>query len=241
MRKRYKNNGDNVGLLTTIIFHLIVVIGLLSYKIVQQESAEHTFIIDFSKQEELEKELEEKIFKEDISKKVEEMLAAARQSQEPIRNIAVDAGSQLKDNMNTDVDELYKEMERIAAEVKENQMQDDFGDVDMGSPGQEAKEDKTPKKEYSGPSVVSYSLDGRKATFLKVPAYKCYGSGDVTVIITVDPSGSVIDAEVLDAVSSGDRCLRNKSIDAAKESRFTASTTAEKKQIGQIVYRFIAQ
>ena len=62
-----------------------------------------------------------------------------------------------------------------------------------------------------------------KASSLKIPAYRCYGSGDVTVIITVNNSGQVVGAKVLDAVSSGDQCLRNFAIRAARLSRFSAS------------------
>ena len=99
----------------------------------------------------------------------------------------------------------------------------------------------TSAKEYSGPSVVSYTLDGRKASHLKIPAYRCLGSGDVTVIITVDPSGKVLNAKVLDAVSAEDKCLRDFAIRAARLSRFSASTKAPARQTGEILYRFVAQ
>ena len=103
------------------------------------------------------------------------------------------------------------------------------------------KEEKSDKKEYSGPSVLSYNLDGRKASHLKIPAYRCYGSGDVTVIITVNNAGQVVGAKVLDSVSSSDNCLRNYAVRAARLSRFSASTTAPANQTGEILYRFIAQ
>ena len=97
------------------------------------------------------------------------------------------------------------------------------------------------KKEYSGPSVVSYNLDGRKASHLKIPAYRCYGCGDVTVIITVDPQGNVVAAKVLDEISSSDSCLRSFAVRAARLSKFSASSSAPARQNGEILYRFIAQ
>ena len=103
------------------------------------------------------------------------------------------------------------------------------------------KKDESVQKEYSGPSVVSYSLEGRKASHLNIPAYRCYGEGDVTVIITVDNSGRVVNAKVLDTVSSEDQCLRNFAVRAARLSRFSASQTAPARQNGEILYRFIAQ
>ena len=101
--------------------------------------------------------------------------------------------------------------------------------------------DDSNKKEYSGPSVVSYTLDGRKASHLKIPAYRCYGAGDVTVIITVNNAGQVVGAKVMDSISSSDQCLRNFAVRAARLSRFSASQTAPPNQQGDIVYRFIAQ
>ena len=70
---------------------------------------------------------------------------------------------------------------------------------------------------------------------------KITSAGDVTVIITVNPQGQVINAQVMDAVSANDQCLRNFAVRAARLSRFSASNTAPAKQTGEILYRFIAQ
>ena len=241
MKKRSGNKGGRVGLYVTIIFHMVVIIALFAYQIDSTLRREESFVLDFSKEEEMEREREVLEFKEDISKKLDDLIAAARNSSEPIRNIAVDAGAQLKDDRNTDADQLYKDAERLANELKAGQTHEDAREEAVEIPSQQKKKDDTPKKEYSGPSVVSYTLDGRKASHLNVPAYKCYGSGDVTVIITVDNSGRVMNAKVLDSVSSSDKCLRDYSIRAARLSRFSASATAPHNQTGEILYRFIAQ
>ena len=241
MKNPFKNKEDRAGLYITIIFHLVVIIVLLAYQIDNALRREESFVLDFTKQEEIEKQKKEQIFKEDISKRIEEMLAAARNSGEPVRNVAVDANTQLKDDRNTDADQLYKDAERLANELKSGQLEDAREEtVELQEQQQKKKED-TKKKEYSGPSVVSYNLDGRKASHLKIPAYRCYGSGDVTVIITVNNSGQVTGAKVLDEVSSSDRCLRDFAIRAARLSRFSASSTAPHNQTGEILYRFIAQ
>lgn len=236
-----RNTEDKAGLYITIIFHLVVIIALLAYQIDSALKREESFVLDFSKQEEIERLQKEEAFREDISKRLDDLIAAARSSSEPIRNIAVDAGAQLKDDRNTDADQLYKDAERLAQELRDGQQLEDAREetVEMETPSKKADDSK--KKEYSGPSVLSYNLDGRKASSLKIPAYRCYGSGDVTVIITVNNSGQVVGAKVLDAVSSGDQCLRNFAIRAARLSRFSASTTAPPNQTGEILYRFIAQ
>ena len=239
--KLLNRNEDRAGLYITIIFHLMVIIVLLAYQIDSTLKKEESFVLDFSKQEEIEKMEKEKAFKEDISKRLDDLIAAARSSSDQIRNIAVDAGSQLKDDRNTDADQLYKDAERLAQDLRDGHAeQEDARDETVELQTQKRPEN-TEKKEYKGPSVLSYNLDGRKASHLKIPAYRCYGSGDVTVIITVNNAGQVVGAKVLDAVSSDDQCLRNYAIRAARLSRFSASTTAPPNQTGEILYRFIAQ
>ena len=232
---------DKAGLYITVIFHLTVIIVLLVYGIDSTLKREESFVLDFSRQEEIERVQKERAFKEDISKRLDQLIEMSRQSSEPIRNIAVDAGSVLKDDRGTDAEELYKEAERLAQELKNGQQLEDATEETVELEPQKKPEKKEEKKEYSGPSVVSYNLEGRKASTLKIPAYRCYGSGDVTVIITVDNSGRVVGAKVMEEISSDDSCLRSFAIRAARLSRFSASSTAPPRQTGEILYRFIAQ
>ncbi len=235
------NKDDKAGLYLTIIFHLVVIIVLLAYHIDTAVRREESFVLDFSKQEEIEQKKKEEVFKEDISRRIDEMLAAAQVSRAEIKNIAVDAGAHLKDDRNTDAEQLYKDAERLANELKKGQnVQEDAREETVELSSKEQKPDEK-KKEYSGPSVVSYNLDGRKASHLKIPAYRCYGCGDVTVIITVDPQGNVVAAKVLDEISSSDSCLRSFAVRAARLSKFSASSSAPVRQNGEILYRFIAQ
>ena len=239
----FKNKEGRAGLYLTVIFHLTVIIVLLLYSIDSTLKREESFVLDFSKQEEIERKEKEEIFKEDISRRLDEMIAAAQSNSAPTRNIAVDAGStRLKDDRGTDAEQLYKDAERLAKDLKnggKDAIEEDAREetVEM----QHQKKSDTDQKEYSGPSVVSYNLDGRKASHLKIPAYRCYGAGDVTVIITVNNAGQVVKAEVMDGISSDDQCLRSFAVRAARLSRFSASQTAPPNQKGEILYRFIAQ
>lgn len=233
---------DKAGLYITVIVHLTVIIVLLASQLSISLQKENSFVLDFTKQEKMEKLKQEVEFKEQVSQKLEEMIAAA--GAVPIRNIAVDRGA-LKDDRGTNAEELYKDNERLQKEMEKifNQKpesQDDY--VPMKS---EDKSDYSKPKEkepaYSGPSVVSYSLDGRKASRLPIPAYRCMGAGQVTVLITVDNAGNVIMAKVDENISSDDTCLRNFAIRAARSAKFSASPTAPARQVGNIVYAFIAQ
>lgn len=244
MKNLFSNKENRAGLYLTVIFHLTVIIVLLIYQIDSTMRKEESFVLDFSKQEEIERKEKEQIFKEDISRRLDELIAAAQSSDGQIRNIAVDASrAQLKDDRGTDAEQLYKEAERLANELKNGQrdaIEEDAIEETVEMQHQK-KPDNRQQKEYSGPSVVSYSLDGRKASHLKIPAYRCYGSGDVTVIITVNNAGMVVNAKVMDDISATDRCLRDFAVRAARLSRFSASQNSPANQTGEIVYRFIAQ
>ena len=238
------NKDDRAGLYITVIFHLTVIIVLLLYQIDSTIRKEESFVLDFSKQEEIERRQKEEVFREDISKKLDELIAAAQNSSAPVRNIATDASrAQLKDDRGTDAEELYKEAERLAQDLKnglKDAIEEDAVEETVEMQHQK-KQSEQNQKEYSGPSVLSYTLDGRKASHLPIPAYRCYGAGDVTVIITVNNAGQVVRAKVMEEISSSDNCLRNFAVRAARLSRFSASQTAPANQTGEIVYRFIAQ
>ena len=231
---------DKAGIYITVIFHLTVIIVLLLSQIGAAIKGENTFVLDFTKQEETEKIKKEESLKEDISKRIDEMLAATSAAGVPIRNVAVDRSSTLKDDRNTDAEQLYKDAERLQQELSGGFKAEDPEDY-VPVPSSKPKEEKKAEKAYSGPSVVSYSLDGRKASHLSIPAYRCLGGGTVTVIITVNPQGTVMDAKVQDDVSSNDKCLRDFAIRAARLSKFSAKVGAPAKQMGDIVYQFIAQ
>lgn len=238
---------NNAGILITVIFHLTVIIVLLLYQIDATVRREESFVIDFSKQEEIERQMQEM---EEMEREIAKMEAIRQRLEEkisgsstPVRNIAVDRGGPLKDDRGTDAEQLYKDAERLAQELRNGQsnaFEESYSDdtVDLGSGKQsESRSEST----YSGPSVLSYTLDGRKASKLPIPAYRCYAGGEVTVIIVVNPQGMVIGAEVKDDISSTDQCLRNFAVRAARLSRFSQSSTAPARQTGEIVYRFIAQ
>ena len=239
--KRLKKE-DRAGLYITVIIHLTVIIILLASQLDATLRKEESFLLDFSRQETIEKLEKELALKEEVSRRLDEIIASEGGSV-PIRNVAVDRGA-LKDDRGTDAEQLYKDAERLQEALnntfEHQESPEDY--VPLTPPPSESGESREQKKEvYSGPSVISYSLDGRKASRLPIPAYRCMGSGEVTVIITVDNAGNVLIAKIDDNVSSDDTCLRNFAIRAARSAKFSASPTAPARQVGNIVYAFIAQ
>lgn len=235
MRIPHIHNEDKAGLYLTIIVHLLVIIVLLLWQIGKEVAAENTFVMDFTKQEEQERLEEEKAFKEDIRERLEEMIRARSRE---IRNVAVDQSAPKRD---AQTDALYQEAERLQQDIRESQQMKEWDDQSLALDEPKKVEKKQEESHYSGPSVLSYQLDGRKASHLKIPAYQCYGGGIVTVIIGVNTSGKVVEAKISQADSSDDPCLREFALRAAKASLFSASATAPHKQYGTICYSFVAQ
>jgi outer membrane biosynthesis protein TonB len=215
-----------------IIFLLTAIHGIVS--------EETSFVLDFSKLEEIEKieKLEE--LKQQASKELDDLLSG--RASNSYRNVAVDRSNQpLRDDRFKNPNQVYDEARELqrkldasrAAALRE-QGSDDVASNNENLPKENAQQ-------YKGPSVISYTLDGRKAISLPVPAYKCQGGGDVSVQISVNRKGYVVGASVIESVSSSDECLIRSAVAAAKRSRFRASASAPEKQVGEIVYRFIAQ
>ena len=230
---------QKAGIYITVSIHLAVIIVLLAVRIGYEVQHENSFVLDFTQQEEQERIQEEKQLQEEVADQLERLLSAMP-SGVPVRNVAVDA-SALKDDRGTNAEELYKEAERLAQELKDGQnaVQEDPESIAVSEP--EKPKPETKARPYSGPSVLAWSLDGRKASHLPIPAYRCYGAGQVTVIITVNNRGDVINAKVDEGTSSSDGCLRTFAIRAARLSKFSASTSAPSRQMGSITYAFIAQ
>lgn len=234
---------DRVGLYTTLVFHLSVLIVLLLVSIGHVASTETSFVLDFTKQEELEKLQKEIELKEEVARNLQDQIA--RQPQQRIRNVAVDAGSKLKDDRFKNPSEVYdeaKELQRKLDASRRDAMAQKAAEeaVDLNQE-QKAEESDKPAPAFQGPSVISYEVEGRKALSLPVPAYKGYGAGDVLVDIVVNQAGRVTAAKVRVEDSTADASLHSFAVDAAKRSRFSATSEAIKSQPGWILYRFIAQ
>ncbi len=222
----------------TISVHLIVLIIFLIYSIQYTIRSESSFVLDFTKQEELEKEIEITAMKESVSKELDELIAQAR-TKTP-RNVVVDASS-LKDDRNKKPNDIYNQAKKLQEKLNASKRAAEAASDDSQNIPTNSSEQNTKEESYKGPSVISYTLKGRKSMSLPIPAYKCMSGGDVSVAIIVNQKGYVVSVRIIDEVSSNDDCLRDYAMKAAKQSRFTASSTANDREAGEIVYRFVEQ
>lgn len=239
------NTDDRAGLYLTLIVHLLLIIVLLSWSIHTQLARDTSFLIDFSEQEaqeamEARAQMQESV-SEELEAELEALLNASRsQSTQSIRNVAVDASEPLRDDRHDHPEDIYREARELQERLDQSRREMEQAADDPDNVAIYEEED-SPAEAYRGPSVISYTLDGRKAMSLPVPAYKCMGGGDVSVSVVVNRKGYVVDARIIESVSSTDQCLREYALRAASGSRFTASSGAPERQVGEIVYRFIAQ
>lgn len=93
----------------------------------------------------------------------------------------------------------------------------------------------------AGKTTADFELHMRQKEYLPIPAYKCIGSGTVSIIIKVNRNGKVIDAKINESESSySEECMRE-ALAYAKRAKFTASSMSPEPQEGKIIYRYIAQ
>lgn len=236
-------NEHKVGILTTIIFHLLILISFVALKIETRKVHYGTTI-----EMEFEQEVEEK---EEIQKQVELLPKDAIHpdfESQAIKNFAVDASDKdlnagLSDEKNTNAEELYNEANRLKEQMQNNKQlyeeaQKSPEGIIPNTPEKNIPEQK--KSQYKGPTVASYYLEGRKALHLPIPSYKCQLGGQVVVNIVVAPDGRVVDADIDRVNSVTDECINDAAIDAARRSLFT-STAGTAKQKGSITYLFVRQ
>ena len=237
---------DKAGVYLTAIFHLAVIIVLLCWSIHTQLARDTSFVIDFSQQEEQEAREARERMKESVSEEIEAELdallnASGNQSARSIRNVAVDASEPLKDDRYDHPEDIYREAQELQERLDQSRREIEEASSSEDQVSVYREDDGKKRDAYKGPSVISYTLEGRKAMNLPVPAYKCMGGGDVSVSIIVNRKGYVTGVRIIEAVSSPDQCLRDYALRAASSSRFTASPDAPERQAGEIVYRFVAQ
>lgn len=246
MKGRLKHiiNENLLGILGTLIFHLVLVIIFLVFKIASVQNLIDTIItIDFEETE-LPELLSEPISEKEIE--LDKYIADYFESERS--NIPVNVAAKLDEQISTDrfVDDLTEEMslnrsqEMIQSEERLRELQEmESEDAII------AEEETSVKKEpvvFKGKTNIFYSLENRYHLRLPVPVYKCEGFGIVEVQIFVDQKGYVVYAQVPDMGESlNEICLAEAAKTAAMATRFNTNFDAPLRQQGTITYHFQPQ
>ncbi|MGQ1911753.1 energy transducer TonB family protein [Marinifilum sp. RC60d5] len=242
---------NKYGIMGTLAFHMLLLIILLSFKLnTKREFSEPEIFIDIpaevaeqilkEEEEKIEKALEEK--NSEISKSVDELLKSIAVNQNVKKS-----KSDPKVKVENMIDEIRKNLEEYGSDEAPGGKKSS-NDYKLDSiTAAEAKEkqralDSLQSIEYSGPSSVYYSLEGRHKIYLPIPVFKCEGEGKIVVQITVNRSGKVIDAKVLEKESGvKDECLFEAAIGASYKTKFNVSSSSPIQQKGSITYHFVRQ
>ncbi|MDR1414568.1 MAG: TonB family protein [Odoribacteraceae bacterium] len=241
IRELFTSRPARVGLLGTLIFHLVVAIALVGSHVTLADGGEEMVIV-FEAPDEMVVEQEalqrEATLRERADEEVREML----------RSIAVNeevAGRERSDG---------EEVARYVAGIREELVAAGEGRYAMthdatretdSLQAEEARRQRTldslQSTVYAGESSVSYKLTGRFKVWLQIPVFRCERGGTIVVDISVDTRGTVVKATVVDRESATDDCLREVAVDAASRSRFNADEGAPSPQRGTITYHFVRQ
>ena len=245
------NTGRLVGILGTIIIHLIAGIIFMSFRISSlHRDLSHEFTVEFAPADETEEK--EKLIElpassiEKILQGDEEMLNIAKNlANKPLEQINPD------DYINMVKEELIKsgklaDNKDIDDQEDSKDLQDDEnlayeGDNDMEQ-GDDPSRSQEMASNYSGPTRIYYNLPGRTHRYLPVPIYKCRGSGKVVLAIDVNRNGIVEKALVVGNESSTtDPCLLETAVSTALISKFNSDINSPRIQTGTLTYHFVAQ
>ncbi|MFI3299765.1 MAG: energy transducer TonB [Rikenellaceae bacterium] len=235
-----------IGLLVTVVVYLSLAIMFVTYKIVVQQVPVQSVEIEFQEMELIEEVVEQ----EDEIQQIEDYYGGRVDNR--ISNADSKFNETLRDSKNSNASEIYDEAERVQRELAEGQerfrreMQEleGGGRQDNTVPESNVKSkdgDRNQDAFVGGNVTVSFSLDGRTALYLDIPAYKCMSGGKVVVNISVNRNGYVTSASVERSTSTSDNCLHREAVASAKASTFNVSASAPDSQKGSITYVFVAQ
>ena len=234
-----------IGILTTIAVHLLIISIILVLKIRTNVDREYTIMLDMSQ---IQAMMENEIFEEQPQPQMnaQEFVQAMRQ-QYNVSNVPVNTADQRAvENIEKMVHDIKTEMnitdpppQDIPAETvpKENQLrEDEVRNYDDKYPMNAAGE----RTIYTGETMVSYELSGRRHAWMPAPVYKCRSGGKIVVDIVVNGNGYVLTAKINKSKSdSDDSCITGEALRDAERSRFNVSSLA--KQEGSITYIFQEQ
>lgn len=249
--RRY--NGKIVGILGTVILHLIAGIIFMSFKLYSLKTKQEElqkFEIEFA---EVEQEKMKQKTPEPPPTSVENVLHDDREMLNIARNLASKSEEKIdpKDYINQVKNELIQ-----SGKLGVNNYIDNPNQVSQSTEEDEialrAKQDETKEEKpresakmaanYRGPTRIYYDLAGRTHMYLPIPIYMCEGSGKIVLMIDVNQKGIVENASIMEGESTtSDECLIETAIQVALISRFDANDKAPKIQKGTLTYLFVAQ
>ncbi|MCE5346623.1 MAG: hypothetical protein LLG13_10100 [Bacteroidales bacterium] len=247
-----KNEGKLVGILGTVVIHLIALVIFMSFQIksIKQELSD-IFEVEFVP-------MEETAAKENPVELPVTTVESVLKGDEEMLNIARNLSNKADPKINPDdyIDKVKEELIKSGKLGVDNyideqkRQKDNKGDENLAMENASAVKSDNKKPEesqemasnYKGPTRIYYDLKGRTHTYLPIPIYKCQGSGKVVLSIEVNQKGIVEDALIIaNESTTSDPCLIETALTTAQISRFNSDINAPKIEKGTLSYHFVAQ
>jgi hypothetical protein len=247
-----KYEGKLIGVLGTVIIHLIAGIIFMSFQI---KSLHHDFsdefAVEFAPAEE--SETNEKLIELPLTT-IEKILQGDEDMLNIARNLANKADQKINpaDYIDMVKEELIKSGKLgIDNYIDDQKKRDEMkADENLAFKNDTAGKNETDKAKlsqemaanYKGPTRIYYDLAGRTHTYLPIPIYKCQGSGKIVLTIEVSQKGVVEKALIIANLSTtSDPCLIETAVATALISRFNSDINSPKTETGTLTYEFVAQ
>lgn len=250
-----KYEGKIVGILGTVIIHLIAGIIFMTFKLQSLKTDKHEiekFEIEFADIEQM------KSIQQPPSEPPPTTVENILYDDVEMLNIARNLSSRSEEKIDPDdyIDRVKEELIQSGKLGTDNYIDRGKVSARMNEDNYLAVEDqgKETKKEdekddsrqmaanYQGPTRISYDLQGRNHIYLPLPIYKCQGSGKIVLIMDVNQKGFVESVKISEGEStSADECLYEAATAAALMSRFEPDLNAPRIQKGTLTYIFVAQ
>ena len=249
---KISNEGRLVGIMGTVIIHLIAGIIFMSFKIDSlKKNFSAEFQVEFAPVDE--PEIKEKLIQlpvtsiEKIFQGDEEMLNIARnlanKSEEKIdpSEYIDKVKEELIKSGKLGVDNYIDEQKRLKEAESEEKLAFENRDK-INTESDKPKMSQEMAANYKGPTRIYYDLTGRNHLYLPIPIYKCQGSGKIVLSIEVNQKGVVEKALIIsDESTTSDPCLMETAVKTALISRFNSDINSPKIQTGTLSYLFVAQ
>jgi hypothetical protein len=239
----YRNN--IYGVITTLCFHIILLILLLTLNLkYDKKYIEDAIIMDFRnevpKLQDSEKEHQQANTSGSQQMPGSNLLASNRAVNE-----ANKSGSRTNDPF---FDKAYNNevaaAKKLASDVNKNLARKipEIGDIRMPEENTRGKTREEVKQlNFKGKSNIHYLLENRFHVRLPIPVYLAEGGGEVIVDIVVGRDGRVLEANPRQNTQFADPTVLAYAKQAAEKTWFNEDTSAPEKQKGTITYRFVAQ
>jgi hypothetical protein len=245
-------NGKLVGILGTVIIHLIAGIIFMSFKIsTLNKDFTEEFMVEITPVDE--PEISEKLIELPVTS-VEKILQGDEEMLNIVRNLA--NKSDVKIDPNDYIDKVKEELIQsgklgldnyIDEQKRLNEMNAEEKLAYENNTAEDSESDKPKESQemaanYKGPTRIYYDLEGRNHMYLPIPIYKCQGSGKIVLSIEVNQKGIVEGARVIaNESTTSDLCLVETAVNSALISRFNQDINSPKIQTGTLTYHFVAQ